>query len=277
MSWRPAAKNDSAHVLEFLLRDEAFHVPFTSRLRSSSRGYEVFLDADERGKVTDCLMVTSGGLLLPALSPEASRRGDLAEFLRRLRRPIRSLMGFGRSVGEVEALLPIAPTTRVEYFLMSARRGKLKSAVPPLDPEVRIRRAGAADAEELFPLQRGYELEEVVIDPVQFNDGQCMKLLKRSLKVDLVYVAERGGDPVSKAATNARGFGVDQVGGVYTEPAERGKGYAKAVVVALLKAIFKEKSAACLFVKKRNRPAVSLYDRLGFEPNGDYVISYYGI
>jgi len=277
MSWRLAARNDIAPILDYLLRDEACHVPFTSRLRSSTRGYEVFFDTDGSGAVTDSLMVTSTGLLLPALSPNASSRGDLGELLRRLRRPVRSLMGFGRSVGEVEGLLPIAPTTRVEYFLMSLPREDLRPAMPPLDPEVRIRRAGAADAEELFPLQKGYEMEEVVIDPAQFSDGQCMKTLRRSLHTDLVYVAERAGLPVSKAATNARGFVVDQVGGVYTEPPDRNRGYAKAVVIALLKAIFQEKSAACLFVKKRNRPAISLYDRLGFAPIGDYVISYYGI
>ena len=66
-------------------------------------------------------------------------------------------------------------------------------------------------------------MEEVVIDPSHFSDAQCMKFLKHSLKEELVYVAERDGLPVAKAATNARGFGVDQVGGVYTVPAERNK------------------------------------------------------
>ena len=237
----------------------------------------MFFDTDDGGAVTDCLLFTATGLLLPALSPNANSRGDLAGLVRRLRRPVYSMMGIGRCVGEVEALLPIAPTTRVEYFLMSLSRVGLRYALPPLDSGVRIRRAGAGDAEELFALQKGYELEEVVIDPAHFNDGQCMKMLKRSLREDLVFVAERGGKPVSKAATNARGFIVDQVGGVYTEPPERNRGYAKAVVIELLKAIFQEKSAACLFVKKRNGPAISLYDRLGFAPVGDYVISYYGI
>jgi len=41
--------------------------------------------------------------------------------------------------------------------------------------------------------------------------------------------------------------------------------------------VFIDKTAACLFVKKKNRPALALYDRLGFAPVNDYVISYYGI
>jgi predicted GNAT family acetyltransferase len=44
-----------------------------------------------------------------------------------------------------------------------------------------------------------------------------------------------------------------------------------------LKEVFSEKQAACLFVKKHNRAAIALYERLGFSPVTDYVISYYGL
>jgi predicted GNAT family acetyltransferase len=37
------------------------------------------------------------------------------------------------------------------------------------------------------------------------------------------------------------------------------------------------KQAACLFVKKHNRTAIALYERLGFAPVTDYVITYYGL
>lgn len=185
-------------------------------------------------------------------------------------------MGIGRSVAAVETHMPVMPTTRIEYFLMTVSRRGLKPALPSLDRRVRVRVANASDAEALFPLQKGYELEEVVIDPYHFNDEQCMRLLKRTLREELVFIAERDGVPVAKASTNARGFLVDQIGGVYTNPGDRGGGFAKVVVSELLQRIFQEKEAACLFVKKRNRPAISLYERLGFEPVTEYVISYYG-
>ena len=152
------------------------------------------------------------------------------------------------------------------------------SLLPVMPVEgVTVRPAAPYDAEDLFPLQCGYELEEVVIDPAHFSDLQCMKMLRYALRDELVYVAERQGVPLAKAATNARGFGVDQIGGVYTLPEERGKGIGGAVVDGLLRAVFAEKKAACLFVKKRNRPAIALYDRLGFTPATDYVITYYGL
>jgi ribosomal protein S18 acetylase RimI-like enzyme len=277
VSWRRAARRDLPAVLDFLLGDEALCVPFTSRLRSGTRGCEVYFRADARGAATDSILFSSSGLLLPVLSRRGGGCDGLGDLLHSLTPAVHSIMGVGRCVNEAESLLPLPPTTRVEYFLMTLHRDDVRAAFPLSDPRLHIRRAGPSDAESLFELQKGYELEEVVIDPIHFSEAQCMRLLKASLKDELVYVAERDGVPVAKAATNARGFGVDQVGGVYTAPGERGKGIGAMVVGELLKAIFRDKQGACLFVKKRNRPAIALYDRLGFAPVTDYVISYYGI
>ena len=186
-------------------------------------------------------------------------------------------MGVGRCVDLVEKSLPLPPTTRVEYFLMTLAAGSRQPVLPPDPPGLRVRRADPYDADVLFPLQKCYELEEVVITPAHFNEGQCMKSLRLSLREQLVYLAELEGVPVAKAATNARGYKVDQVGGVYTVPEHRGQSLGKAVVSGLLKTVFHEKQEACLFVKKYNRPAIALYERLGFLPTTDYVISYYGI
>ncbi len=59
---------------------------------------------------------------------------------------------------------------------------------------------------------------------------------------------------------------------------ERGKGTGRpGGGGAAASTVFSEKQAACLFVKKHNRPALALYERLGFTPVNDYVISYYGL
>jgi predicted GNAT family acetyltransferase len=277
MSWRHAARNDLSAVVDFLLRDEALCVPFTSRLRAGTRGCDVYYSVDAQGVVAECILFTTAGLLLPVLSARDADHDGLADALRELNPKVHSIMGVGRCVRAAEALIPLLPTTRIEYFLMTLRRGFLHSAFPIEAPAIRVRKADPFDAEALFPLQKGYELEEVVLDPSHFSDSQCMKLLKKALREELVFVAERDGMPVAKAATNARGFGADQIGGVYTVPSERGKGLGALVVGELLKAIFPDKEWASLFVKKRNRPAIALYDRLGFAPAADYIISYYGV
>jgi predicted GNAT family acetyltransferase len=277
MSWRPVGRKDLPAILEFLLRDEALCVPFTSRLRGGTRGCDVYYSGDPKGAMTDSILISSAGLLLPVLSRGENGHDELGKLLRSLNPTVHSIMGVGRCVDVAEALLPLPPTTRVEYFLMTLNRAGIRPALPLPDQGLRVRQADPADAEALFELQKGYELEEVVIDPSHFSDSQCMKMLRLALRDELVFVAERDGVPVAKAATNARGFGVDQVGGVYTAPPDRNKGIGALVMGELLKAIFKEKEGACLFVKKRNRPAIALYDRLGFAPVTDYVISYYGL
>jgi len=275
MSWRQAGRRDMPAILDFLLRDEALCVPFTSRLRAGKRAFELYYETDDRGAIVDCVLFTTTGLLLPVLT-SAPERG-LTGLLGSLNGVVHSIMGVGRCVTRAEALLPVAPTTRIEYFLMSLQRAKRRGVLLPTDPRLRVRKAGPADAERLFQIQKDYELEEVVIDPNHFNDAQCLRLLQHTLKEEVVYVVEMDGRPVAKAATNARGYGIDQIGGVYTVPSLRGKGLARLAVATLLAEVFQEKQAACLFVKKRNRPAIALYDRLGFEPVSDYVISYYGI
>ncbi len=277
MSWRQAGRRDLSALLEFLLPDEAAFVAITSRLRSGARGYEVYLDLGPGGEVRHSLLHTSAGLLLPAFSDPAPDRLELASVLNGLHPMVQSIMGIGRCVNAVEESLPLPPTTRVEYFLMTLSEGSSRPALRPEPPGLVVRKADSDDADLLFPLQKCYELEEVVITPAHFNDGQCLRSLRLALREQLVYLAELAGTPVAKAATNARGYRVDQIGGVYTVPSERGKGLGKTVVWELLGRVFSEKQEACLFVKKHNRSAIALYERLGFAPVNDYVISYYGL
>jgi predicted GNAT family acetyltransferase len=277
MSWRQAGRRDIPALLEFLLPDEALCVPFTSRLRSGARGFEVYMDLDRNGALRAGFLHTSGGLLLPAFSEPGPDPAELAAVLRELRPAVHSIMGVGRCVNAVEAGLPLPPTTRVEYFLMTLASGCRHPVLPGRPAGLLVRLADGGDADLLLPMQRGYELEEVVISPAHFSEGQCMRMLRLSLREQLVAVAEISGAAVGKAGTNARGYKVDQIGGVYTVPEERGKGIGAAVVSELLDRVFADKREACLFVKKHNRSAIALYERLGFTPVTDYVISYYGL
>ena len=276
-SWRTAARSDLDSVLSFLLRDESLCVPFTARLRTETRGQTVYVATNEQGLITGSVLLTSSGLLLPLLADGASPGQDLGRVLRNAHPPVKSIMGTGRSAGLVEAFMPSIPTARIEYFLMSVSRDRARPALLPQNSGVVARLASESDADALFPLQRAYELEEVVVDPRHFSDAQCLKLLRKTLREELVFMVLKDGVPVAKAATNARGFAVDQIGGVFTVPEARGTGMGKLVVSALLRRVLREKEEACLFVKKRNRPAIALYERLGFAPVTDYVISYYGV
>jgi predicted GNAT family acetyltransferase len=56
------------------------------------------------------------------------------------------------------------------------------------------------------------------------------------------------------------------IAGVYTPPAQRGRGYAGSVTAAVVERIFAEgKGAACLYTDLRN-PASRCYTKIGFKP-----------
>ncbi len=277
MSWRRGSRESESSVLGLLLQNEALCVSASSRLRDHAEPFTAYINApDGRDEVRECMLYTRHGLLLPVIPLGGEDERDIKQILLGLSPAVHSVMGFGSWVRRIESLMPLPPTTGVEYNLMTLEESGVTPPAAPLSSPV-IHRASPADADALFPLQKGYEKEEVVINPHLFNELQCGRLLKKNLREEMIFFAEKDGKPVAKAGTNARGFGVDQIGGVYTAPEERGKGYAEAVMRVLLTFIFEEKHGACLFVKKKNAAANMLYKKLGFKTVGDFLINYYGI
>lgn len=82
-----------------------------------------------------------------------------------------------------------------------------------------------------------------------------------------------GATPVAYSAFNATLPDMVQVGGVFTPPSLRGRGYARcAVAAALVAARARGVARAILFTGEDNRAAQQAYRALGFRPIGDYAI-----
>lgn len=273
--WKPATRWEISSILKLALRDEALCVPLTSRIKGQARGCDLYVHKEE-GEVRDCFMFSSIGLFLPVFPSTNGNLEEIRDLVARFRPSVHSVMGIAAWVNKAERIMPLPPTTRVEYDLMT-HSGSRFSPKRAETAGVSVHCACPADAELLFPLQKSYELEEVALNPAFFSDAHCMRLLRASLKQEVVFYAMKDGRPIAKAGTNARGYAVDQIGGVFTVPEERGKGLAGLVMEALLGHLYREKTATCLFVKKKNRRAISLYERLGYTTVTDYVISYFGL
>lgn len=85
------------------------------------------------------------------------------------------------------------------------------------------------------------------------------------------FVLEDAGRLVAYSAFNARLPGIVQVGGVWTPPETRGRGYARCVVAgSLLHARAQGVTRALLFTMESNVAAVRAYEALGFRRIGDY-------
>jgi predicted GNAT family acetyltransferase len=187
-------------------------------------------------------------------------------------------MGPDAEIAWLKNQLPVPPAVSVDYHLMVQNRHSFSRASRepfPCPSGLMVRTAYPKDLGTLLPLQIRYELEEVVINSQRYSEQACRQHLKRALRRQLVLMAELNGEVVAKAGTNARGFTADQIGGVYTVESERNSGIAFRVMEELLRRIFAQKNTVCLFVKKSNRPALSLYRKLGFRITEGYQICYF--
>ena len=131
------------------------------------------------------------------------------------------------------------------------------------------------DMEILHPLQKDYMKDEVAVPGRPITDAEVDISLRQILKNQLCFALAVDGDIVAKANTNAIGINKVQIGGVYTHPLYRRNGYAAALVTALSNRAIRSGKEPVLFVKEKNMPAFSLYQKIGFTECGRYSIAYY--
>jgi len=221
---------------------------------------------------TAAVGIRAGGVVYPVFpepwNPEAER--GARQVLTRVA-DAWCVMGPSTWVARAEALLPpFRLQQRVEYdFLVRPSEAAL---VPEGEGEVRDCRETDNDA--LFPLQEAYEKEEVLFDPAEFQPLASRLNFWKLMRQQEIAALWLEGRPVAKAGTNALTARWAQIGGVYTVPERRGQGLQKRLMAHLLARLASEGRGACLFVKKRNAPALALYRALGFRPGGDFTITY---
>ena len=139
---------------------------------------------------------------------------------------------------------------------------------------IKIKKANPSDKNKLYPLQKEYELEEVCLEPKNFKPQACMINLKHKLTKQKIFYIDQNG-PIAQAGTNAQGFFVDQIGGVYTVRQHRNKGFSTKLMGNIVKTLLKRKNKIVLFVKKQNYSAKRVYEKLNFKPLGDFKIIYF--
>ena len=170
----------------------------------------------------------------------------------------------------------ITPYHTNHYKLMVLKETPLP---PPeeLSCDDAIRRCTINDTETetLLSLQKMYMAKEVAPPGRQVTDLEATAQLKSILKDQLCFTLESDGEIVAKANTNAIGFNYVQLGGVYTHPLYRKNYYAWNLVYTICSRVIKTGRKISLFVKEKNNPAHTLYERIGFEECGQYEIAYF--
>ncbi len=145
--------------------------------------------------------------------------------------------------------------------------------------EVQGRRIEARDLELLTRWRVGYEIEALGEQDTPQLWETCRASAERAVEDQDTWILEAEGEPVATSAFNTRTKEAVQVGGVWTPPALRCRGYARCIVAQSLLDARDEITAAgvrhpqaILFTGADNIPAQRAYEALGFRCIGDYYI-----
>lgn len=190
-------------------------------------------------------------------------------------RPIKTLLGPADQVQvAVDAL---GASVRVQLddpqVLFDLRLTDLAVPEPLRTGAVRARVLNAADTPVLTQWRAASRMESFLEPDTPELWEEAQESVERYLASQRQWVLEADGTLVSTCTFNAEIREVVQVGGVYTPPEARSRGYARAVVAAALyDARAEGASTAILFTDNNNAPAQKAYLAIGFRPIGDYRI-----
>jgi ribosomal protein S18 acetylase RimI-like enzyme len=245
-------------------------------LNRGSLNARVWTLCGSKGNVS-AIIIHAGQNLLPVFCGQKSIPAP--NFLRGLfgTLPVHSLQGSRDDAETLETALEkigLFAAEKTDYDLMSIDR-------PPEDyhsagpPGLVIRKPELADMDSLAALHAAYEREEVLPSAAEFNAAASRLNTERIFTKEQMLVAELDGRLAGKINTNAVTFTRFQIGGVYVHPEFRRLGIARRMAGEFTANLFSQGRGISLFVKKSNPSARRVYQRIGFEIQGDYRISYY--
>ena len=215
----------------------------------------------------------SGNLLLeaPTALPAVTRAAVAAT-----RRPVAGLLGRADQVEAARRTLGLgsAPTSldsREHLFRLVLDRLRVPALLAA--GELRCRKPTNGELGRLTDWRHDYRVEELREPPGDPLREKARAELELYQRLDRHFVLERSGTLVAYAAYNASTPDCVQLGGVYTPPPLRSRGYGRAVVAgALLRARERGVQRSVLFTPIENRPAQRAYRSLGYERVGDYAL-----
>jgi uncharacterized protein len=125
------------------------------------------------------------------------------------------------------------------------------------------------DRDVLCDWRFAYDIESLNSPDSLETRQHSTRVLDQQIADGNAWVAVEGERPVSLSAFNACLPDIVQLGGIYTPPELRGRGYAKAAVAASLLAA-KERGVTRAVLFTSNPSAVRSYEAVGFRHLGDY-------
>lgn len=231
-----------------------------------------------RGVLSGCLGMFWNGMVIA--HAESSHAELLALAMARANRAVAGVTG---PIADVEACIAAIATrnglprqaTRETLFALLLDRMNEPQALR--SGEIAVRRAGQRDRELVISWRIGMLSETRIGQSRESIRVQAEHEMTRLNDARLVWLAERDGTPVAMATTIALAESRACVGGVWTPPELRNRGYARAVVAGQLRILQSEGvDRGILLTGQHNLPAISAYRALGFAELGACGMAFYG-
>jgi len=128
-----------------------------------------------------------------------------------------------------------------------------------------------SDLDSLVRMQT--RLEEELFGRVSMDAHSLRELISYQVRSGTASVAEHEGKIMSKAEATVMERTGANVGGVYTEPAYRGRGFATACVGDLCRRLLEQVDLIALSVEGENPASLRLYEKIGFKKIDDWMIA----
>jgi RimJ/RimL family protein N-acetyltransferase len=190
-------------------------------------------------------------------------------------RPIRGLIGPWPLVCRARRALGLDETAAAhdghellyDLQLRDLRRPELLSR-----SDVELRVPSASEAVDVVASWRAdYHVEILGKQPSAELEARARREVEAWLVTGSLWVLSVSGKLVAMTGFNAEARGIVQIGGVFTPPPERARGYARSAVAASLElARARGFTRSVLFTERKNRAAQRAYEALGYRPVGDF-------
>jgi len=192
-------------------------------------------------------------------------------------RPVKGLIGLRALVRRARSVLGLeaAPVQiETDEGLYGVDLATLRVPALLSDPSVELRALRPDDRELVVGWLRAYEIETLHAEDSEELGAQVQRRFEAKLADGLRCLLTHRGVACATTGFNAILPDRVQVGGVFTPPAARRRGYARAVVAgSLLDARERGVARAILFTQETNLAAITAYRALGFERIGDFNLT----
>lgn len=235
-----------------------------------------YVAAFERSRIVAVAAHYWNGMLMVQAPLEACLDGVVREVVRASQRPVRGLSGaWSRCLRARVALgLEAAPTLKLEREeLFALSLDELLVPSPLAGGEVRCRLGRSDELDRLVQWRIDYSIETLGAEPGPTLAANARDSIERALASESQFVLESDGRLLASSMFNARLPDLVQIGGVWTPPSARGRGYARAVVAgSLLHAREQGVARSVLFTGEDHAAARRAYASIGYRVIGDYAL-----